>query len=143
MASISFVLTLLFYIGLTLVNMYFSKPHRGEDGMALGTMLTVVGIGFLISSLILTFSIAWKGGFDWISPQVRARNLWVGAGWLCMVIAVFDSSFFESRWCYDFPTFLRWLAKSIQQLWIPLLMFAGYFFLFKYSTKSACSAQSL
>ena len=96
MAYISFALTLLFFFGITLINGYFSKPHRGEDGMALGMMLQVVVIGFTICSLILTLSIWWKGGFDWVSPQGKTRNLLVGIGWLCMVVAIFDSSFFAS-----------------------------------------------
>ena len=139
MAYLSFALTLLFYIGLTLINISLSKPHRGENAMGLGMMLSVVGIGFIVCSLILTISIGWKGGFDWVSPQGRTRNLWVGAGWLCVMITVFDASVFESRWCYDFPAFLRWLVKSIEYLWIPLLMFVGYFLFLNTALKARVS----
>ncbi|HNM23853.1 MAG TPA: hypothetical protein PKL15_00435 [Saprospiraceae bacterium] len=127
MGYLSFALTLFFYIGLILINIYLSKPHRGENAMGLGMILSVVGIGFTICSLILTFSIGSKGGFDWVSPQGRTRNLWIWAGWLFMMVAVFDSSFFESGWYHDFPDFLRRLVKSIEQMWIPILIFVAYF----------------
>ena len=129
MAYISYALTLLFFLGLTLINGYFLKPHRGEDGMALGMMLQVVVIGFTVCSLILTLSIWWKGGFDWVSPQSRTRNILVGIGWLCMVVAIFHSSFFSSGWYHEFPDDLRVLIKRTGQLWMPVLMFVSCFFL--------------
>jgi len=49
MAYISYALTLLFFFGISLINGYFSKPHRGEDGMALVMILQVVVIGFTIA----------------------------------------------------------------------------------------------
>ena len=139
MAYISFALTLLFYLGITLINGYFSKPHRGEDGMALGMILQVVVIGFTLCSLILTLSIWWKGGFDWISPQGRTRNLLVGIGWFCMVVAIFDSSFFESGWYHDFPDFFRLLVKRIGQIGMPILMFVSCFFLLNKDLKAHVS----
>jgi hypothetical protein len=139
MAYFSFALTLLFYLGITLINGYFSRPHRGEDGMALGMMLQVVVIGFTLCSLILTLSIWWKGGFDWISPQGRTRNLLVGIGWFCMVVAIFDSSFFESGWYHDFPDFFRLLVKRIGQIGMPVLMFVSCFFLLNKDLKAHVS----
>ena len=139
MAYISYALTLLFFFGISLINGYFSKPHRGEDGIALGMMLQVVVIGFTICSLILTLSIWWKGGFDWVSPQGRTRNILVGIGWLCMVVAIFDSSFFESGWYHDLPDFFRLLIKRIGQIWMPLLVFASCFFLLNTDLKARVS----
>lgn len=139
MAYISYVLTLLFFFGISLINGYFSKPHRGEDGIALGMMLQVVVIGFTICSLILTLSIWWKGGFDWVSPQGRTRNILVGIGWLCMVVAIFDSSFFESGWYHDLPDFFRLLIKRIGQIWMPLLVFVSCFFLLNTDLKARVS----
>jgi hypothetical protein len=139
MAYISFALTLLFFLGITLINSYFSKPHRGEDGMALGMMLQVVVIGFTICSLLLTLSIWWKDGFDWVSPQGRTRNLLVGIGWLCMVVAIFNSSFFGSSWCHDFPDFFRLLVQRTGQIWMPLLMFVSCFFLLNTELKTRIS----
>ncbi|MEZ5043396.1 MAG: hypothetical protein R2828_26100 [Saprospiraceae bacterium] len=139
MAYISFALTLLFFFGITLINGYFSKPHRGEDGIALGMMLQVVVIGFTICSLILTISIWWKGDFDWVSPQGRTRNLLVGFGWLCMVVAIFDSSFFASGWYHGFPDFFRLLVKRIGQIWMPLFMFFSCFFLLNTELKARVS----
>lgn len=139
MTYISFALTLLFFLGITLISGYFSKPHRGEDGMALGMMLQVVVIGFTISSLILTLSICWKGGFDWASHNGKTRNLLVGLGWLCMVVAILDSSFFESGWYRDFPDFFRLSVKRIGQIWIPLLMFLSCFFLINTELKERVS----
>ncbi len=139
MAYISYALTLLFFLGISLINGYFSKPHRGEDGIALGMMLQVVVIGFTICSLILTLSIWWKGGFDWVSPQGRTRNILVGIGWLCMVVAIFDSSFFESGWYHDLPDFFRLLIKRIGQIWMPLLVFVSCFFLLNTELKTRVS----
>lgn len=107
--------------------------------MALGMMLQVVVIGFTICSLILTLSIWWKGGFDWVSPQGRTRNLLVGIGWLCMVVAIFNASFFESGWCRDFPDFFRLLVKRTGQIWMPLLMFVSCFFLLNTESKTRIS----
>lgn len=139
MAYISFALTLLFFFGITLINTYFSRPHRGEDGIALGMMLQVVGIGFTICSLILTLSIWREGGFDWVSAQGRTRKLFVSIGWLCMVVAIFDSSFFASGWYHGFPNFFRLLVKSIGQIWMPLLMFFSCFFLLNRELKASVS----
>lgn len=139
MAYISYALTLLFFFGISLINGYFSKPHRGEDGIALGMMLQVVVIGFTICSLILTLSIWWKGGFDWVHPQGRTRNILVGIGWLCMVVAIFDSSFFESGWYHDLPDFFRLLIKRIGQIWMPLLVFVSCFFLLNTELKARVS----
>lgn len=136
MAYISFALTLLFFFGISLINHYFSKPHRGEDGMALGTILGVVLVGFFFSSLVLALSIWWKGGFDWVSPQAKTRNVLVGIGWIGMVLVIFDSSFFESGWYHNFPDFIRSVIKSLGQIWIPLLMFFSIFFLLNVELKT-------
>lgn len=61
---IFFGITCLMYIVLTLI--CSSKAPVGRE-MSDEMALNALGIGFAISSLILTLSIWWKGGFDWVS----------------------------------------------------------------------------
>ena len=72
-------LTLLIVIGFTIFSA--SKPSlSGENGMGYGLGLAFFGLAFAISSLILTLSVGWKGGFDWVSNQNFNRNILVGFG---------------------------------------------------------------
>lgn len=122
-------LTLLIVIGFTIFNA--SKPSLvGENAMGYGLGLAFFGLAFAISSLILTLSVGWKNGFDWVSNQSFNRNILVGLGWLCMAVAVFACGVFKWEWSEGkFPQFLLSLAKTNGQTWLPLLMLVPYFFL--------------
>lgn len=132
-------LTLLIVIGFTI----FSAPKPsliGENAMGYGLGLAFFGLAFTVSSLILTLCVGWKNGFDWVSDQSFNRNLLVGLGWLCVAAATFACAAFKWEWHVgEFPEFLRWLAKSNGQTWIPLLMLVPYFFLLNAGTRASVS----
>lgn len=133
---IFFGFTLVFYGGLFFINS--SEPRMsGEGGMGYGLGIAALGLGFAISSLILTISVAYKGGFDWIT---NFRALIVGLGWLFMAVATFACVAFKWEWHEgEFPQFLRWLAKSEGQVWMPLLMLVPYFFLLNTELRASVS----
>ena len=120
-------ITLIIVIILTLANI--SEPKSNPNSMGYDALgLLALGICFTISSLILTLCVGWKGGFDWVSDQSKTRNLWVGIGWLCLVVATFACMIL--KWDNGkFPSFLVGLGKSYGQTWIPLLMLVPYFYL--------------
>lgn len=132
-------LTLLTVIGFSIFNA--SKPAlTGENAMGYGLGLAFFGLAFTISSLILTLSVGWKNGFDWVSNQSFNRNLLVGIGWLSISIVTFACAAFKWEWHEgEFPKYLHWLAKSNGQTWIPLLMLVPYFFLLNAETRANVS----
>ena len=71
-------LTLLFYIGLIVLNL--SKPLTAQNDMGYGLVLVFLGLGFTISSLILTLCVAEKDGFDWVSTVGFVRIFLIGTG---------------------------------------------------------------
>lgn len=126
--NIFFGLTTLFYIGMALFN--FSKPVLvGDRAMGYGLGLAFFGLGCAISSLLLTLNIAWKGGFDWVSPLGSTRTLLVIVGWLSFVVAAFFCAVLKWEWHGEFPQFIRWLALSQAEIWLPLLMLVPCFLL--------------
>ena len=122
-----FFITFLFYAGL--VSLTLKKPiTSGEYAMGYGLALAFLGLGFTISSLILTLNIAGKGGFHWVLDAGAKRNLLIGFGWLSIAIATFFSTAFKWDWLEgEFPQFLRWLSLHHAAIWLPLLMLIPYF----------------
>jgi hypothetical protein len=136
-----FGVTSLIVIGFTFLG--WSKPNSSSDGlMGYGLGLAFLGLAFTVSSGILTFCVGWKGGFNWVSDQSSTRHLIVGFGWLCMAIATFACAAFKWEWHQgEFPIFLRWLAKSNGQTWIPLLMLVPYFYLLSAELRASVAPQ--
>ena len=134
-----FGLTLLIVIGFTIFSA--KKPIlMGENSMGYGLGLGFFGLAFTISSFILTLFVGWKDGFDWVTDQDLNRTLLVGLGWLLMSVATFACAAFKWEWHQgEFPQYLRWLAKSNGQTWIPLLMLVPYFFLLNTETRANVS----
>jgi hypothetical protein len=118
---IFFFITALFYIGLAMLTS--SKPSfSGDAGMGYGLALVFLGIGFAISSLILSIVLIAKGGFNWISHETSIRTAVVLLSWLFIVITTFFCAEFKWEWLTDtlYPQFLHWLAVRQGQVWIPL-----------------------
>jgi hypothetical protein len=116
-----------------------SEPTGGQNNMGTEALaFLALGIGFTISSLILTLCVGSKGGFDWVSDQSRTRNLVVGIGWLCLVVATFACMVL--KWDKGAsPSFLVWLGKSNGETWIPLLMLVPYFYLLSADLRASVS----
>lgn len=123
---IFYLITFLFYLALFALN--YSKPSLGgENAMGYGLGLFGLGLGYVLSSLVLTVLVAYKDGFDWIK---HSRILLIGLAWLCMSASTLACTVFKWEWHDgEFPDFLRWIAFFNGQIWIPMLMFVPYFFL--------------
>ncbi|GAB4013096.1 hypothetical protein GCM10028808_31070 [Spirosoma migulaei] len=124
-----FFITAIFYIGLGLFTA--SKPTLvGDSAMGYGLGLAFLGVGFAISSLVLTISVHAKGGFDWVGQETGIRTTLVILSWLLVVLATFFCAAFKWEWHTDtvYPQFLHWLAVHYGQLWIPLLWLTACFF---------------
>ena len=131
-------ITLIIVIILTLVNI--SEPKANPNSMGYDALgLLAICIGFTISSLILTLCVGWKGGFDWVSDQSKTRNLLVGIGWLCLVVATFACMVLKWDNRGVFPSFLVWLGKSNGGTWLPLLMLVPYFYLLSADLRASVS----
>jgi hypothetical protein len=132
-----FGITLIIVIIFTVANI--SEPTGGQNNMGTEALaFLALGTGFTISSLILTLCVGSKGGFDWVSDKSGTRNLLVGIGWLCMVVATFACM--ALKWDKGvFPPFLVLLGKSYGQTWIPLLMLVAYFYLLSADLRASVS----
>lgn len=131
-----FGLTTLFYIGLAMINI--SKPPTGQNAMGYGLALAFLGLGFTVCSLVLTFSVSGKGGFDWVQTGGASRNLVIGIGWLSLAVTTFFCAAFKWEWyAGELPEFLHWLAVRHGQIWIPLLILVPCFFLLNTETRAS------
>ncbi|MEZ0611703.1 hypothetical protein ACAW74_24545 [Fibrella sp. WM1] len=119
---IFFFITALFYLGLAMLTA--SKPNLiGENAMGYGLGFFFLGVGFAISSLVLTIAIQSKNGFAWITNDAGFRTLLVFTTWLLVTLTTFFCATFKWEWPTDtlYPSFLHWLGVHHGQLWIPLL----------------------
>ncbi|MBK8833267.1 MAG: hypothetical protein IPN60_20980, partial [Saprospiraceae bacterium] len=71
-AILLFILTTLAYIAMAFINLQ-KTPARGEYLMVSGFMMFGLIAVYVITSLLLTISVASRGGFDWLSPTPSTR----------------------------------------------------------------------
>jgi hypothetical protein len=132
-------LALLFYIGLALLDVL--KPLSGQNNMGYELTAVFFWLGFTISSLVLTFCVAGKGGFDWVLTAGVTRNFLLGIGWVSVGITTFFCTAFQGELHKgELPFVLRLLPASHGQIWIPLLMLVPYFFLLNVETRANVSS---
>ncbi|CCG99662.1 hypothetical protein FAES_1652 [Fibrella aestuarina BUZ 2] len=116
------VITTVFYLGLGMLTA--SKPNlAGENAMGYGLGFFFLGVGFAISSLVLTIAINSKGGFQWVTTETGLRTPLVFATWFVVALTTFFCATFKWEWPSDtlYPQFLHWLGVHHGQLWVPLL----------------------
>ncbi|MCC6462166.1 MAG: hypothetical protein IT260_16990 [Saprospiraceae bacterium] len=121
------VLSLLVYLALNFTDLG-KQPSRGGDalmGYALGNVL--VYLVLLACLTVATIAIAWKGGFEWISPHQPTRFLLVASGLLLAVLTAGLSALYR----YEngpVPGLLRAISGFAPVL-IPLVLIAAGFVL--------------
>lgn len=118
---IFFILTAFFYVGLAVLSM--SRPSvSANNSMGYGIMLLYLGIGFVLSSLILTIIVCSKGEFNWVAQDAGTRTALVFLAWLLMSVTILFCTIFKWEWHKEtlYPQFLHWMAIYQGQLWIPL-----------------------
>ncbi len=123
------------------------SENRSPTGHELSDERTLkaLGIGFAISTWIVTLSIYRKGGFDWVLQNRELRKLLVGIGWFCMAAITYASALFKWNWEWykqAFLPFFGWLSKNNGHTWIPLLMLVPYFFLLNARLKANIPPQA-
>jgi hypothetical protein len=112
-----------------IVSTIFGKaPPRGGDA-ATGYPMSIIlfNLVFLGCMIIAAIAIAWKGGFDWISPNKSSRYLLVAAGLVSAVITAGLSALFKYE-PGSVPALLRFFSGFAPAI-IPLVLIATGFVL--------------
>lgn len=125
---IFFAIAAICYVGLAVLTA--SKPPSGSNDMGHGLMLAFLGLGFTITSLLMTIVLLVKGSFHWLGYSGGQRTTVVLLAWLFVVLTTFFCAIFKLEWPRDnnpYPQFLHWLAVAYGQLWIPLLWLVACF----------------
>jgi hypothetical protein len=131
-------LSLLLYFAIILSNQ--NKPAgSGDSVMGYGLAMAFFGICFTISTGVLIFSIASKGGFDWAARQPLLTML-VLAGWLMSAATVFFLTILKWEPDPEIPVLVRGLMQVKADLWTPLLLLVPSFFLLNNSARASVSA---
>ena len=129
LAYIFFFATCLFYVGLAMLTA--TKPSlSGENAMGYGLALAFLGLGFTVSSLILTITMLAKGNFQWVATSPEARTMIVLVSWLFIALATFFCAAFKWEFPRDnnpYPAFLHSLAINHGQIWIPFFWLGACF----------------
>ena len=127
-SNILLILTIINYIGLVILNIQKTNA-TGERLMGAG----FIGLGlialYVLFSLLLTISIASKGGFKWLSSSTLSRNFLVGILWFCMIAGVVFCAMLSTEMNTDRTTgILRILSRPVYygSVWLPLLMLIPY-----------------
>ena len=129
------VLASLVYLGLNLSSLGKQAPRGGDSlmGYAWGNILLyLVLLGCL---LVATVAIAWKGGFDWISPAKGTRYLLVALGLVTPVLTAALCALYR----YEngpVPGLLRAMSGFAPVL-IPLVLIAAGFVLLNPGLRAA------
>ncbi len=128
LTNLPFALTTLSYIALILFNLQKINA-TGERLAGWGIIAFVLLAAYIVCSLILTISIAAKGGFNWLSDTVFLRNAGVGLLWLGMMVGMVYCTLLRAEWPADQSGGLaRWLSVPVYfgAVWLPLLMLLPY-----------------
>lgn len=138
-------LLLLLLLGIEIALAILNLPNRnikGEYLVGLSLINFVLLAFFVVLSLWLTIRINASGGFDWLSQVRSNRNIYVGAGWFCMIVGVAFCVLGDPGTTASRPGFIGILERvfSYGVLWMPLLMLVPYAILNNPALKSAVSS---
>jgi hypothetical protein len=126
--NLLFGVTALAYILLAIFNLQRVNVS-GERLMGWGMIAVALIAIYIVFSLMLTMSIAAKGGFNWISSSTIQRNAGVGILWLGMVVGVSFCTIIRPELRTDQTTGLvRFFSIPVYfgAVWLPLLMLVPY-----------------
>ena len=97
--------------------------------MVSGFMMFGLIAVYVITSLLLTISVASRGGFDWLSPTPSTRKVFIGVLWLGMIAGVVFCAMLSTEINTDRSTgIVRTLSMPVYfgSVWLPLLMLIPY-----------------
>lgn len=124
-------LTSIAYLGLVAINLNRFQG-TGEYNVGWGFVVLTVLAAYVISSLLLTVSMAYNGRFEWLSETRSTRQLFIGAGWLCLTAGVVYITMINQDWrAPGTANTSGLLVIRYGAIWIPLLMLIPYFMLLR------------
>lgn len=124
--NLLFVLTGISYIGLLIINLYKPKG-TGDQLVGWSLIIFVVLTAYIVSSLMLTINIAYKGGFDWIAETKVKRNIIICIGWLCLMAGIYyTTSINVDVKVAGTNNMLGLIVVEYGAIWMPLLMLIPY-----------------
>ena len=127
--NLFFGLTALVYFALIIFNLT-KVTATGERLVGWGMLAFVLIAAYIISSLLLTISLASKGAFNWISDSLLLRNSAVAVLWLGLVAGVVFCTSIKADFSSATPVTgpMGWLNLPIYYggIWLPLLMLVPY-----------------
>jgi|GEM_PF-1214257 len=123
------IITLIFY-GL-LANLSQKPMPGGDYGVGYAFAWMFYAGGFLLFSGLLAWNMNLNHCFDWLpAPFTSHRGLTVFVGWVILLLALFWSMEYHTKWNEgEFPFFMRWLALSKVYFWLPIVVFIPIFYL--------------
>lgn len=126
MGKISFVLCLIFYIGLLLL--IYPKPNMGGDyTIAYGLGLGVLGLCLTISSIAMFVALAQHGIFGLVFQDTFWKNVLAVTFRLMFILTVFFSAVFNWESHPEMITYVQGLARINSLVWFPVLVFIPAF----------------
>ncbi|WP_290793530.1 hypothetical protein [Flavihumibacter sp. UBA7668] len=124
LGNILLLLASLFYFGLFIVLYVESKPH-GDGLMGYGWAVILLNLGLILSMLLVSLLIAYKGGLNWIKGSV-----WTKFGWTSLVVL---GSLLTTAFCalmkYEpgpLPVFFKVISSLGPAIMPPLLILSGF-----------------
>jgi len=120
------ILTILTLISYGLLANISLKPTPGGDyGVGYAFVWMFCMGGFVLFSGLLAWNMHLNQCFDWLpAPFASRRALTVFVGWVILMLALFWSLEYHTKWKPgEFPFFMRWFALSKVHFWLPILVF--------------------
>lgn len=138
-----FILTTLGYLALSI---FVLQPIKatGDRLVGWGIIAFVLIILYSVCSLLLTISVASRGGFSWISTSAVTRNIGITLLWLGLTASVIipliaRTEFPRGHLSSGMPAILSY-PFYFGTLWLPLLMLVPYAILLQPGWRETCSA---
>jgi hypothetical protein len=121
MGKISFVLGLVFYIGLLLL--IYPKPNMaGDNSMGYGLGLAFLGLGFALSSIFLFIYLSRIGVFGLFIQDSVWKNLLAFSLCIAFILTVFFSAVFKWESTPEMFNYVQVLAKANSLVWFPVFV---------------------
>lgn len=126
MGKLSFVLAIVFYIGLLFLN--YPRPNlSGDNAMGYGLGLAFLGFGFALGSIGLFVGLARVGVFGVFVQDQFWKNFLAVILCISFVVTVFFSAALKWDNITEAVSFSPWLANMNSLIWFPLLIFLPSF----------------
>ncbi|MBK9109504.1 MAG: hypothetical protein IPM92_14305 [Saprospiraceae bacterium] len=109
------------------------KHIGGDRAVGQAWMMIILGVLFVITTLLLFWMMSRKGYFSWLNEHLSFPNIFTILFCISYIVSVFFSSTFKIEWHSDggYPLLLRYLSQAHIYLWIPLCVMIPFFFLIR------------